>query len=156
MSLAVYTAQYRYDGPDRFDITRSKAPPEQKIYAPPWRLLNWGKDMRAMAERRLVDARASGQESALRAAEGFEQWAWMGYRARYEEAMRVSFKNHRPAWNELLARDRVVLVCFCADRNRCHRGVLAELLAKCGATDLGEIEITTQGEDHNVAFSFRA
>ena len=49
-------------------------------------------------------------------------------------------KVERAAWDALLARPAVVLVCYCTDPARCHRRVLAELLAKLGAVDLGEVE----------------
>lgn len=34
---------------------------------------------------------------------------------------------------------RMVLVCYCADAERCHRRVLAGILAKLGAVDRGEL-----------------
>jgi hypothetical protein len=94
--------------PDRFDVTRKSGGPAGHPFAPSWDLLNWG-----LAERRA----------------GRAEEAWPVYRDRYVEEMRVSWRRHRAAWDALLARERVVLVCYCADEERCHRSVLAGLLA---------------------------
>jgi hypothetical protein len=58
--------------------------------------------------------------------------------------MRVSFVERRPAWKALLARDRVVLVCFCFDASHCHRTLLAGILEKLGATVAGEVSADEQ------------
>lgn len=125
MTLLVYTAQYRYAGPDRVDITRGgRDATYRDAFAPTWPLLNWGRDQLKLAT---TEAR--------------KDWVWIAYRARYEEQMRDSFKRHRERWRELLDRDRAVLVCFCANPKRCHRRALAEMLGKCGATDAGELPV---------------
>jgi uncharacterized protein YeaO (DUF488 family) len=133
MALLVYTSQFRYDGPDRLDITRGSKHADPKIreaFAPSWRLLNWGKAQLANAK---TDAA--------------RDWAWMSYEARYTEAMRLSYKKHRTTWDGVLSRDRVVLVCFCAKNpHQCHRRVLADILQKLGATDVGEVPVDHQFE----------
>lgn len=48
--------------------------------------------------------------------------------------------NNPGAWRALLARPRVVLACYCADPERCHRTILArDILPKLGATYRGEL-----------------
>lgn len=61
------------------------------------------------------------------------------FEAAYLAEMRQSWKLDRRAWDALLARRRVVLVCGCDDGARCHRRVLAEkILVKLGARYAGE------------------
>ena len=60
------------------------------------------------------------------------QDAWTWYQAAYTEEMRVSYRQHRAAWDALRARERVVLACYCRDAGTCHRTVLAALLARMG------------------------
>lgn len=119
MSLIVHTARISYGGPDRFDVTRKTAWLAQKAkkpalgdpFAPSWFLLKGGK---------------SGA------------MAWDHYAADFLDEMRLSYLVHRAAWDELLARPHVVLVCFCVNHLRCHRKLLAEILVKCGAKYEGE------------------
>ena len=63
---------------------------------------------------------------------------WSAYVHAYRHEMRASYKAHRAAWDALLARERVTLVCYCTDAEHCHRRVLARILVKLGATDQGE------------------
>jgi uncharacterized protein YeaO (DUF488 family) len=53
--------------------------------------------------------------------------------------MRLSYKENRKRWDELLNQDEVVLVCFCKAGDFCHRVLLAEILVKLGAEYKGEI-----------------
>jgi hypothetical protein len=62
----------------------------------------------------------------------------------YTAEMRVSFVRHRAAWDEVLARERVVLCCYCQDPALCHRSLLAQLLAK--AAERRGIEVELGGE----------
>jgi hypothetical protein len=127
MPLVVHTAQYRYGGPDRVDITRGgRDGTYRDLFAPTWPLLNWGRKQMKLADT--VERK---------------EWVWLAYRARYEEQMRESYKRRKRAWQAFLAeRARAVLVCFCANPDQCHRRALAELLAKLGATDAGELAVT--------------
>lgn len=133
MPLLVYTSQFRYGGVDRVDITRGSEradPAIQAAFAPSWKLLNWGRAMLKRAKN------ADGRH-----------WAWVSYEARYTEAMRGSYKQHRSTWDDLLKRKRVVLVCFCANPDQCHRRALAKILEKLGATDAGEVPVDYQFAD---------
>jgi uncharacterized protein YeaO (DUF488 family) len=41
-------------------------------------------------------------------------------------------------WNDILGRDKVTLVCFCASGTDCHRYLLAGYLEKLEAEYMGE------------------
>jgi uncharacterized protein (DUF488 family) len=57
----------------------------------------------------------------------------------YVTQMRRSYRAHKAEWDTVLAAKRVVLVCSCEHRHRCHRSTLAKILARCGARVYGEI-----------------
>jgi uncharacterized protein YeaO (DUF488 family) len=120
MTLGVYTARVTYAGPDRLDITRSKAGPDGLPFAPSWKIL------RPMLELRR-------EQGAMAAA-----YAWPQYVSAYTAEMRASYRDHRAAWDQLLARDAVTLLCYCTDPAQCHRTVLAGILGKLGADVRGE------------------
>lgn len=97
--LKIWTAQYRYPGADRFDITaKGKA---NLAFAPTWDLVKRYK---------------AGEISDTR------------YTLEYTEQMRQSFCNNTEAWKALLRMEEVTFVCFCAAGSFCHRKVLAEIL----------------------------
>lgn len=97
------------------------------------------------ARTALATARREGAEGMrercaemTRAAEAIETGAWALYVEAYRSEMRESYRTQRAAWRALLARESVTLVCYCADPARCHRTLLAGILAKLGATVAGE------------------
>jgi uncharacterized protein YeaO (DUF488 family) len=96
--MRVYTAQMRYRGPDRVDITRSTG---DTAFAPSWELLN------ALKSGRI---------------------AWDEYRRRYRIEMRRSYAALPRAWAELIDRAEVTLCCYCAPGKNCHRLLLVEIL----------------------------
>ena len=113
--LHVYTSTYRYPmGADRLDITVKGQDPIGKHFAPTWELV-----------RRFKDKQHPLDEES--------------YTREYRKLMRRSYVEHRHIWDELLARDRVVLVCFCRPGAFCHRLLLAGFLEQCGAKYEGEI-----------------
>lgn len=114
----VYTARVSYSGPDRLDITRQSAGPDGLPFAPSWQIL-----------RPMI---------ALRRAGGDALAAWPKYVEDYTAEMRTSYRERRAAWDVLLARTGVTLVCYCVDAAHCHRTLLAEILAKLGARLCGE------------------
>lgn len=124
-ALHVYTARVTYQGPDRLDITRKSGGPSGWPFAPSWRLLS-----PYLAKRR---------QGALTSPD------WERYRAAYTEEMRASYRRARGAWEALLSRPEVTLVCYCPDPARCHRRLLAALLVRCGASDRGERGVLTGG-----------
>jgi hypothetical protein len=130
--LRVLTASMSYRGPHRFDITRKSGGPAGDPFAPSWRILH-----EALSVRRAAAAMRAGGKSELAAETEDECWAW--YREAYVAEQRLSYRLNRPAWDALLASENVVLVCYCGDRSRCHRGLLAGILVKLGAVDDGEV-----------------
>lgn len=111
--LRVATAAFRYAGPDRLDISRKVG----SVFGPSWPLLREAKQLMR------TDPRA----------------AWDYYVPRYLDEMRQCWRVHRGAWLALLDRERVVLVCYCPLPGRCHRSLLAGILAKLGAVLEGEV-----------------
>lgn len=107
--LQVYTAQYNTRDPDRFDTTVKTS---NGTFAPTWEMV--------MKHKK---GKISDEE----------------YTQLYYDLMRKSFKKHRSEWDQLLSRDRVVLVCFCRKGKFCHRLLLAEILVKLGAEYKGEL-----------------
>jgi uncharacterized protein YeaO (DUF488 family) len=134
--LRVHTARISYRGEDRLDVTAKSAAADAKAFAPTWPLVNWGLKMREEAKKKA----AYGDPNAA----SFEEWHWKLYVMRYTEQMRYSYATRRPAWDALLKREHVVLVCYCAEPLHCHRRVLADVLVTLGAHDLGEL-----GDDDN-------
>jgi uncharacterized protein YeaO (DUF488 family) len=120
MTLHVRTARVSYGGPDRLDVTRKTGDDFGLAFAPSWKLL--------------------GPVLQARAAEQLDEDAWREYVAAYTDEMRASYRANPNAWAAILRMERVVLVCYCTDPVRCHRRVLAGVLAKLGAVDEGELE----------------
>lgn len=144
MTLHVYTASLKragiYDEPDLLDITRGTGGPRGSPFAPTWKILR--------------PALAKNRQGGAVAEEG---WRW--YSPRFLAEMRVShgglpvdrYGEHErlavengvapcpEAWANLLAMERVVIACHCRGRARCHRGLLAAILVRLGAADLGEL-----------------
>lgn len=110
--MKLWTAQYRYNGVDRFDITvKGKA---NLTFAPTWQMVNGHKNG-TLADEQYIDL--------------------------YTERMRWTYKNNPKTWQELLGKDEVTLVCFCAAGDFCHRLILKDILVKLGAEYQGEREI---------------
>jgi hypothetical protein len=57
---------------------------------------------------------------------------WAFYVPRYEAEMRRSYQRHKAEWLALLERERLVLCCYCARPEHCHRTLLAQMLVKVG------------------------
>jgi hypothetical protein len=121
MPVAIYTARVSYGGRDRLDITRKSGGPNGLPFAPSWSIL-----------RPMLDARKRGVTTL----EGDQLWS--DYVRAYTAEMRKSYRAHRTAWDAVLAREVVTLVCYCADSSHCHRRVLSWLLGKCGGLERGE------------------
>lgn len=117
MPLDVWTARISTRDPDAFNITRKSGHAE---FAPSWTLLN------TILHIRQEKREPTGAE-------------WKGYAAEYLKEMARSYHRNRPAWTALLARERVVLTCYCVHKHHCHRRVLARILASLGAVDKGEL-----------------
>jgi hypothetical protein len=156
MPLHVHSSRLSYEGPDRLDITRKSGDRHGLPFAPSWAILNPA--LKELARARDYDKRAElhvelGLEKNatlvgyLVEAGRIEDAAWERYRPAFIAEMRRSYREERAAWNALLARDRVVLCCFCAAWQQCHRFILrTEILPKLGAVDAGEIRVNSWGE----------
>ncbi len=116
MALVVHTARVSYRGPDRLDVTAKSG---VAAFAPSWALL-----------RPYLDKRHAG---------GLTLADWHSYAAKYRAEMLDSMERRPDQWTQLLARDRVVLCCYCTVSDRCHRRLLAEFLVGEGAVDAGEL-----------------
>lgn len=112
-----------YNGLHGLNVTRGSAGPYGLPFAPSDALLRAGQSDKNRAKK---------DEAAL--ALVFEWYAML-----YREEMRESYRAHRRAWEELLHREHVVLLCYCGRAQFCHRSVLAEILVKLGASYEGEI-----------------
>ena len=136
--MILFTAHYHVRDRDRFDITRmgcdrdreAGKPTPGEFLAPSWKILKPVLDW-----RRAFIARCA-QEGLDEQAEYFRV-----YRKQYRAEMLASWQTRRDEWLALLARDRVVLVCFCADPAFCHRTLAAGFLSspKLGADYRGEL-----------------
>lgn len=132
----VHTARLTYAGADRLDVTRAGADAYRKRtgqtwegepFAPSWAIL-------APALNAMKGAR-TGSVTLDRAVSC--AW-WPDYVAAYTHEMRGSYRRRRDAWDALMRRREVTLCCYCIDPERCHRTVLAGILAKLGADVRGE------------------
>ena len=126
----VFTGRYRIQDPDRLDITRAGCDRARKAGNPaPGEFL--------APSTGLVFPTLEAMKAAKTKAD--RDRVWSGYVASYRYQMIASYKFRRDEWTALLARPRVVLVCFCADPSRCHRTLAASYLVACGAERGGEI-----------------
>lgn len=147
---------------------KGRPEPPGAAFAPSWGILKPALDARGEITRRLkaLAAHAPGvapDEAVAAEIRAIHDRAWELYAPAYRAEMRVSAgmrpghprwrdaeeaawqRGVRPmpsAWADLFTREYVVLVCYCVldGDERCHRRLLAaEVLAKMGAVDLGEV-----------------
>lgn len=109
--MKLYTAQYRYSGSDRLDITVKGKDLIGKYFAPTWKMVMFSKEGKI---------------------------SWDDYQQMYRELMQKSYQENRNIWDEILGRDEVTLVCFCDSVANCHRYLLAGYMRKLGADYMGE------------------
>lgn len=153
MPLEVWTARVSSRDPDRFDVTRKSGVGDGLAFAPSWAILAPALgEMRKATRLREIADQLSGVErevhrnGTIQSAMDIERRAWAAYVHAYTDEMRASYRVRRSAWEKLLARPRVVLVCYCVDSARCHRTVLAGILGKLGADVRGELPATRKTE----------
>lgn len=138
MTLIVRTARVSFGGPDRFDVTRKSGGEAGAPFAPSWKLLGPALEARKHADR----MRRFGCHSLANA---YERGSWEEYERKYLDEMRASYAANRAAWSALLARETIVIVCYCVDAEHCHRRLLrAVILPKLGAVDGGEVSETAK------------
>jgi hypothetical protein len=141
MSLLVFSSRIGCKDPDVFDISRMTGGVEGAPFAPSWEIL-----------RPALDERKKARMTAMSA---LSEPVWGRYRNLYRLEMRDSYgRLHRAAWDKLLARERVVLCCYCAlpreppdsDGSKprelqCHRILCAGYLVALGAKYMGELPV---------------
>jgi uncharacterized protein YeaO (DUF488 family) len=110
--VKIWTAQYKYGGNDRFDITVGTNANAE--FAPTWEIVKNHKSCIISDEE---------------------------YTKIYLEKMRISYMHHRWEWNRILNMDEITFVCFCKANNFCHRYLLANLFVNLGAIYMGERKI---------------
>ena len=109
--LKVWTAQYRYKGSDRVDITIKSALYPWDVFAPTWEMV--------MEYKRFKDEKI--------------------YIKKYKAIIDKAFELHQQQLSVLLESNRTItLVCFCHPGDFCHRVLLAKHFESLGATYYGE------------------
>lgn len=111
MPLKFWTAQYRYPGPNRLDISVKGNDPFGIMFAPTWKMLTEYKNNTNKAQAEKI------------------------YITEYHQ---IIYKNFRYL-DQLLSNDELVIVCFCAYGEFCHRHLLTHYLINIGAQYMGEI-----------------
>ncbi len=94
----IYTAHYRYGGPDRTDITVKGKHPMGHYFAPTWDIVKGVKDG-TIQEQEYID--------------------------RY---IKILQNAPTKAWNWLLSEETRTFVCFCPRENFCHRNILTNYI----------------------------
>ena len=156
MTLRVQSARINYGGPDRLDVTR-KSGTDGLFLAPSWAILRPALEARKWADGMMrvaldgITADAGNEYPEFdpfpyqSKAENIIAQSWSSYVPAYLGEMRRSYVENRAQWSALLARERVVLCCYCTDREHCHRAILrARILPALGAVDDGEVQHAAQ------------
>jgi len=119
--MDIYTAQYRYSGPDRLDITVKGVDPVGKTFAPTW-------DMVMRIKKNEIDE--------------------AHYEREYRSLMNERYRLDSTAFTSLASGEGTkTMVCFCPPGTFCHRIILVEGLEKLGATYKGERNISFENEN---------
>lgn len=64
---------------------------------------------------------------------------WLGFIYTYSKEMRISLLHYPLVWDKILHTEgNVTLCCTCHQAARCHRTVLAQIIARLGAEPKGE------------------
>lgn len=115
MELHIYTAQVgKYKGPDAYDVTVKSG---DINFAPTWDMVQ---------EWKAGEIR------------------WETYSQRYRELMLQSYKRNQKAWQELLGKGVLTLLCYCRANYNCHRYLLADFLIKLG--EKHGVNVINEGE----------
>ncbi len=122
----VWTAKVNvYNGDDQLIVTRYLInDPLGVLFAPSKGILD-----RALAARK----------------RGELEGEWPVFKEAYLREMRQFYKTNRKAFQTVLRRSEVTLLCFCPDPAFCHRTLLAGIMQKLGAEVRGEREPAQQG-----------
>ncbi len=103
----VYTAHYRYSGPDRVDITVKGQDPNWKEFAPTWDMV--------MSHKRgsITDDQ---------------------YISRYLSILDLVSST---TWGRLLHMSEATFVCFCPEEAFCHRNILVNYIVQSMGDRIG-------------------
>jgi hypothetical protein len=110
--MDIYTAQYKYAGDDRMDITVKTATSPGIVLAPTWNMVMSHKDQK------------------------LSDW---DYTVKYfsllvgrMNAPEMNGRVNRSAFNNLTENKQITLVCFCPSGVFCHRVLAARMLESMG------------------------
>lgn len=110
-ALAIYTADYGYVGEDCYDVS-----------------FQGGHFMFTPSKKLLLDFRLN-------------RISIQDFKEQYFDHLEGSFIQHQYTWDEMLERERIVLVCSCnADGDSCHRHFLIQFLKQFGAKFAGKLK----------------
>lgn len=146
--VRVFTARIGTPGlTDALDVTRKSAKGDGLAFAPSWAILRPALDLRAvaksLAQGTAVALKGGADDRVLVGAElarKIDDAAWALYAPAFVAEMRQSYCRNTGAWDRLLARETVTLLCYCTDPERCHRTLLAKrVLPKLEAVYAGEV-----------------
>lgn len=115
----LYTAQYRYPGKDRLDITVKGNCPAGKLYAPTWKMVQGVKD------GTMTEEEYTGQYYGLL----IERYNKLG-------SEMIKLVEIVQGTANMPARD-VTVVCFCPAGTFCHRHLLVQFLRHNWAVEYG-------------------
>ena len=109
--LKIWTAQYKYSGKDRIDITAKSAVYPWNVFAPTWEMVR--------------EYKRSGNKDV--------------YIKQYKTIIDKAFELHTQQLSNLLNSDKTItLICFCRSGDFCHRVLLAKHFESLGAIYYGE------------------
>lgn len=109
--LKIWTAQYRYPGSDRVDITVKFALHPWNVFAPTWKMI---KEYKHTKDEEV-------------------------YIEQYKTIIDKAFELYPQQLTDLIKSDRTItLVCFCRPGDFCHRVLLAKHFESLGAAYYGE------------------
>ena len=111
--LKIWTSSIKtFRGQNGLDVSVKGGDPIGRIFAPTWRIVI-GVKQGTLTER--------------------------DYELEYHRLMLESYSQHRDVWDSLLAKDEVVLLCYCKKGAFCRRLLLAQYLQKLGGDYCGEL-----------------
>lgn len=109
MSCLLFTAQYKYSGDNRIDITYKNG---NKIFAP---------------DKKFVWEYKTGK---------INEETYTKY---YHQKMQKSFTDYAKEWMKIVDLSFCVFVCFCNKDSFCHRKLLVKYFEKLGCNYSGEL-----------------
>jgi hypothetical protein len=125
----LYTAQYRYPGKDRLDITVKGNCPAGKLYAPTWDMVQRIKVHNMANIQPIMKVDAEEEYTGMYYNLLLERWKTHGHEM-------IKLVEIVQGTANMPARD-VTLVCFCPAGSFCHRHLLVKFLQHNWAVEYG-------------------